>query len=120
MPQSTHLLFKSPSSELVLGQMVGLLKAARKFSSLFPRDFPVNINPIIWHVKESSTLHNNQKAKTLRAAGKLVYHFAFGESPFPVPKLMQEEFAKHTDKNKYLPGQGLPELREAISKFFKE
>jgi aspartate aminotransferase len=47
------------------------------------------------------------------------YGFAFGQSPFPVPKIMQEALVKNADKGKYAPVPGIDELRDAISKYNK-
>ena len=47
------------------------------------------------------------------------YGFAFGQSPFPVPKLIQEALIKNVDKGAYAPVPGIPELRSAISKYNK-
>ncbi|QLH06751.1 pyridoxal phosphate-dependent aminotransferase [Nitrosopumilus ureiphilus] len=47
------------------------------------------------------------------------YGFAFGQSPFPVPKLIQEALVKNADKGAYAPISGIPELRNAISKYNK-
>ncbi len=47
------------------------------------------------------------------------YGFAFGQSPFPVPMAIQEALIKNVNKGAYAPVQGIPELREAISKYNK-
>ena len=47
------------------------------------------------------------------------YGFAFGQSPFPVPKLVQEALIRNADKGAYAPVPGIPELRDAISKYNK-
>ena len=47
------------------------------------------------------------------------YGFAFGQSPFPVPRLIQEALIKNVNKGAYAPVQGIPELRDAISKYNK-
>jgi len=48
-----------------------------------------------------------------------LYGFAFGQSPFPVPLLMQEALMKNANKGSYAPVPGIPELRNAISKYNK-
>lgn len=45
------------------------------------------------------------------------YGFAFGQSPFPVPKVVQDALVKNADKGKYAPVPGINELREAISEY---
>jgi len=47
------------------------------------------------------------------------YGFAFGQSPFPVPKLIQDTLVKNADKGAYAAVPGIPELRSAISKYNK-
>ena len=47
------------------------------------------------------------------------YGFAFGQSPFPVPKPVQESLAKNANKGAYAPVSGVPELRSAISLYNK-
>ena len=47
------------------------------------------------------------------------YGFAFGQSPFPVPSIIQKRLAANVDKGAYAPVPGIPELREAISKYNK-
>lgn len=48
-----------------------------------------------------------------------LYGFAFGQSPFPVPKLIQEALIKNADKGTYAAVSGIPELRNAISRYNK-
>ena len=47
------------------------------------------------------------------------YGFAFGQSPFVVPKIMQEALIKNSNKGEYAAVPGIPELRNAISKYNK-
>ena len=47
------------------------------------------------------------------------YGFAFGQSPFPVPKPVQDALVKNSSKGAYAPISGIPELRNAISKYNK-
>ena len=47
------------------------------------------------------------------------YGFAFGQSPFPVPKIVQDALVKNADKGAYAAVPGIPELRNAISKYNK-
>ena len=70
----------------------------------------------ILKLKESSTLVINEKSKELIAKGKKIYQFGFGQSPFPVPDKIVEALKKNAHRKEYLPIQGLPQLREKISK----
>ena len=71
-------------------------------------------------LKPSATLAINEKSKLIKKLGKKVYKFGFGQSPFPIPEKIVNSLKQHADKKEYLPMQGLPELREAISKYIKE
>ena len=74
----------------------------------------------ILKLKESSTLVINEKSKDLIKRGKKVYQFGFGQSPFPVPEKIVETLKKNAHRKEYLPIQGLPQLREAISKYLEK
>ena len=45
--------------------------------------------------------------------------YDFGQSPFAVPNPIKEALIKNADKGAYAPVPGIPELREAISKYNK-
>ena len=47
------------------------------------------------------------------------YGFAFGQSPFPVPKPVQDALINNADKGTYAGVPGIPELRDAISQYNK-
>ena len=47
------------------------------------------------------------------------YGFAFGQSPFQVPKIVQNALIKNANKGAYAAVPGIPELRNAISKYNK-
>lgn len=66
----------------------------------------------------SPTLAINETVKKLRLGGKNIYHLGFGESPFPVPKLLQESLRNSTSYKAYLPTEGLKELREAALTYY--
>ncbi len=71
----------------------------------------------ILRLKESSTLAINERSKNLIKKGKKVYQFGFGQSPFQIPNKVVETLKKNAHKKEYLPIQGLPELRDKISKY---
>ena len=77
------------------------------------------INSSTENLKPSATLLINQKIKILRDQGRTIYHFGFGQSPFPVPDKIVEELVKHASYSGYLPTLGLSELRKEIGKFLK-
>ena len=71
----------------------------------------------ILKLKESATLAINEKSKRLIKNGKKIYRFGFGQSPFQIPEKIVETLKINAHRKEYLPIQGLPELREKISKY---
>lgn len=72
-------------------------------------------------VKPSPTLAVTQKARDLKAAGKDVISLGAGEPDFDTPDHVKEAAieAIRAGKTKYTPVDGIPELKDAISKKFK-
>ena len=71
----------------------------------------------ILKLKASATLAINEKSEELIKEGKKIYKFGFGQSPFHIPEKVVETLKKYAHKKEYLPIQGLPDLREKISKY---
>ena len=46
------------------------------------------------------------QVREMRAAGKDIYHLAFGESPFPIPVCMQHALKTNVGHGEYLPVEG--------------
>lgn len=78
------------------------------------------LSPIITSLKESATLAIHQRVQNLRAKGEEVYHFGFGQSPFPVPPDLARALEQNSHQKAYLPTLGLPELREAFCSYYKK
>ena len=72
---------------------------------------------LVKNLKPSSTLAINEKSLELEKKGKKIFKFGFGQSPFKVPEDIVQELKNNAHKNKYLPMQGLSELREAVAKY---
>ena len=72
---------------------------------------------LVKDLKPSSTLAINETSKQLEQQGKKIFKFGFGQSPFKVPEDVVEELKSNAHQNKYLPMQGLEELREAVAKY---
>ena len=68
-------------------------------------------------LKPSATLAINEESNRLKKIGKKIYKFGFGQSPFPIPESVILALKNNADKNKYLPMQGLDELRVAIADY---
>ena len=66
-------------------------------------------------LKPSATLAINEESDRLKKSGKKIYKFGFGQSPFPIPTSIVQSLKDNASKNKYLPMQGLEELRLAIA-----
>ena len=72
---------------------------------------------IIKGLEPSSTLKINEISKKLEDKGEKIFKFGFGQSPFQIPLNIVEELKKNAHQNKYLPMQGLKELREAVAQY---
>ena len=66
---------------------------------------------LVKDLKPSSTLAINEASKKLEDEGKKIFKFGFGQSPFKVPQDVVEELKNNAYQNKYLPMQGLSDLR---------
>ena len=69
----------------------------------------------ITNLKPSATLAINEESNKLKKAGKKIYKFGFGQSPFPIPDTIILALKNAANKNTYLPMQGLEDLRIAIA-----
>ena len=75
------------------------------------------LKDIVKNLEPSSTLKINEISKKLEEAGKKIFKFGFGQSPFQVPNDIVNELKKNAHQNNYLPMQGLAELRSSIAKY---
>jgi len=75
------------------------------------------LKDLIKNLKPSSTLMINETSKQMEDQGKKIFKFGFGQSPFTVPQDVIEELKNNAYQNKYLPMQGLSELREVVAKY---
>jgi len=74
----------------------------------------------ISQLKPSATLAINEETNRLKKAGKKIYKFGFGQSPFPIPSSIVSELKKNAHKHTYLPMQGLEELRLSIANYLNK
>jgi aspartate aminotransferase len=72
---------------------------------------------LVKNLKPSSTLLINETSQKLEEQGKKIYKFGFGQSPFKIPENIVRELKDNAHQNKYLPMQGLSELRNAVAKY---
>jgi aspartate aminotransferase len=75
------------------------------------------LKTIVKSLEPSSTLKINEISKQLEDKGEKIFKFGFGQSPFKVPSDIVEELKNNAYQNKYLPIQGLKELRNAVAKY---
>ena len=75
------------------------------------------LKKLVKNLKPSSTLLINETSKKFEDQGKKIFKFGFGQSPFKVPEDLVEELKNNAYQNKYLPMQGLEELRAAVAKY---
>ncbi|MBT7616717.1 MAG: pyridoxal phosphate-dependent aminotransferase [Calditrichaeota bacterium] len=70
----------------------------------------------------SSTFRINAKAKKMRAEGIDVIDFSVGEPDFPTPENIKNAAKNALDRNftRYTVNDGIPELRKAVLKKFRE
>ena len=72
---------------------------------------------IVKGLKPSSTLKINEISRKLEDKGEKIFKFGFGQSPFQVPNDIVDALKDNAYQNKYLPMQGLNELRDAVAKY---
>jgi len=68
-------------------------------------------------IKTSATLAINELSHKLEKQGKIIYKFGLGQSPFPVPKIVEQELKKNAHQKNYINVSGLHELREQVAKY---
>ena len=76
------------------------------------------LKDLVKDLKPSSTLAINEASRKLEEQGKKIFKFGFGQSPFKIPNDVVEELKNNAHQNKYLPMQGLSELRDASCKIY--
>ena len=83
---------------------------------------PVTISRLVQALEPSATLAMAAKAKGLKASGKTVYDFSVGEPDFITPRHIREAAtaAMNAGHTHYTPVAGIPELRSAIAKSYRQ
>lgn len=80
----------------------------------------VSLNLNVRDLKQSATLRINELSNNLIREGKTVFKLGLGQSPFPVPDVVQNELKANTHQKDYLPVLGLRELRGVISSYLRK
>lgn len=83
-------------------------------SGLMPLSPTIQLSLNVRGLGLSATLAINERSAALIKAGRTVRKLGLGQSPFPVPDVMQRALTKNAHQKDYLPVQGLYALREAI------
>jgi aspartate aminotransferase len=79
----------------------------------------VHLNLNVRGLPQSPTLRINEICAALRAEGRSVYRLGLGQSPFPVPQPVVEELKVNAHQKDYLAVRGLPQLRSAVSDYYR-
>jgi aspartate aminotransferase len=84
-------------------------------------DTPPLVRPDLIKAKygSASNLAFNERIKLLIKQGNEIFHFGFGQAPFPVFELAVECLRKHATESAYLAVQGIRELRQGICTFHR-
>ena len=69
--------------------------------------------------KHSETLLINQISHQRAKQSKSIFHFGFGQSPFPIPTKIYSSLSAFADKKHYSSVQGELPLREAVCEFHR-
>ncbi|MGD9899615.1 MAG: pyridoxal phosphate-dependent aminotransferase [Calditrichaceae bacterium] len=75
----------------------------------------VNLNLNVRGLQQSATLRINEISNKMIREGHQIFKLGLGQSPFPVPQVVQEELKANTHQKDYLPVMGLRELRGAVA-----
>jgi aspartate aminotransferase len=78
------------------------------------------LKDIVKNLEPSSTLKINEISRELEEKGNKIFKFGFGQSPFQVPDDIVNELKVNAHQNKYLPMQGLFDLRKSVAKYTSE
>jgi aspartate aminotransferase len=79
----------------------------------------VYLNLNVRGLQNSATLAINERSAAMLRAGRQVVRLGLGQSPFPVPEILQRALREHAHEKDYLPVKGLPALREAIVRYYR-
>lgn len=70
-------------------------------------------------VEKSQTLLLNEQSRQIETAGREVFKFGFGQSPFPPLPAAVDALRAHAAAKDYTPVQGLPKLRAKVAEFHR-
>jgi len=70
------------------------------------------------NVRIGLMLREQRKKCSLQGCNEEFFGFAFGQSPFPIPKPISDALIANATQGHYVDAAGIPEVREAISGFY--
>ena len=79
----------------------------------------ISLSRNVMGLTRSPTLAIHAKSRRLAEAGRHVYLFGLGQSPFPVPDPVVDALRANAFRKDYLPVEGLPELRASVSDYLR-
>ena len=81
-------------------------------------DPDIHLNLNVRGLPVSATLDINERSRQLINQGQKIFKFGLGQSPFPVPKVVEDELKKNAHQKDYLPVLGLYQLRQAVADYY--
>jgi aspartate aminotransferase len=79
-------------------------------------DIHLNLN--VRGLPVSATLKINERSHQLISEGKRIFKLGLGQSPFPVPAVVESELKQNAFQKDYLPVLGLKSLRQAVADYY--
>ncbi|MFT5162775.1 MAG: aspartate aminotransferase [Alteromonadaceae bacterium] len=77
----------------------------------------IHLNLNVRGLPLSATLRINERSHQLISEGKRIFKLGLGQSPFPVPGVVENELKQNAYQKDYLPVLGLMELRQAVADY---
>lgn len=77
----------------------------------------ISLNLNVRGLSVSATLEINERSNKMLEEGKQVYKLGLGQSPFPVPQMVEDELKNNAHQKDYLPVKGLKALRESVANY---
>ena len=104
-------------SRLLAGRLTAMGEAAQVEKG--KTEIPISLNLSVRGIGTSATLAINEHSRRLEAAGRRIYRFGLGQSPFPIPGPVVDRLKQAAAEKDYLAVEGLPALREAVADFHR-
>lgn len=79
----------------------------------------IDLSTAVTGLVRSPTLAIHARSRQLVEAGRRLYLFGLGQSPFPVPAPVVEALRANAHRKDYLPVEGLPELRLSVCDYLR-